>query len=124
MAEVELDDLWLHTASDLSDYLMLELNGEVEDTSKQAVARRYANGRVRMIASAGTFARLDLRLEQVELPDVATLRSWVGTELLLREPRGRVMFGFYDSIRVEEVAAVGLAQVSLTFQEITGTIEA
>lgn len=123
MASVTLDDLWLHDAANLSSSIAGALTGEDESTSKPGEVRRYANGRLRSITGAGSSVELRLQMDLADRADVDVLRGWVktGTKLLLREPKGRLLWGVVFALDVTEVAGASddFADASFTFRQVT-----
>jgi len=122
MAGVTLDRLYLHTAADLSDYLAVYLDDLSESPEGPAEAREYANGRVRLITRPGIKSNVQIRLDLVSAADVQQLRTRAKTLLMLRDPFGRKLWGFYSAFSASQ-ALNGLCDVSLTFTEITASEE-
>jgi hypothetical protein len=120
MAQVILDELWIHDAADLSQHLRLILDAEDERAGADVQARTYAGGRVRMVSGPARPRSLRLRLDKVARADVDQLRAWAGRLLLFRDPRGRKIWGFYDAVPITELL-VDLADVDLDVTEVTHT---
>lgn len=123
MATVTLDRVYLHLASSLATYLTFFTAGRSDQRSVQGGVRRYANGRLRSVVRTGTMQQLPLTLLKVTDANLVTLDSWQGTLLLLRDVRGRVLFGSYYSLNVDDYEDRSGYSVSLTFQQVTSTVE-
>lgn len=126
MAAVTLDRLYLHLASDPSTYIAHPIELTTWSPSVPAERRDLAAGRSRIVARPGRRDSVPLVLSQITTADAITLEEdWPGLELMLRDPRGRLWWGFYADARVEEHASPSedLHVVSLTFQRTTGTVE-
>lgn len=120
MASVTLEGLWLHTASNLADFLVLHQNAQVETVARpmsmrftfpllpradiealrervteDVEVRRYAGGRTRAVA------RGDLHLQ------------------MLRDQRGRKAWGVVHELEVTESRDVPMAEASFTFTAVT-----
>lgn len=126
MASVNLDFLYLHRADDESIFLALDLAEEVATPQKQGEVRRLASGRRRAVLRPGSDHPVDISLDLVSRADRETLVDWIetGTLLILREPRGRVLWGHIFEAPVEESALTEDAlSISFTFQPITHSEE-
>lgn len=123
MASVTLSGLWVHQAADPDTYVVLDDGTVSEQTTVAGGTRRYANGRVRSITSAGHARIVVYRSELAERDDYLTLRSWVdeGIELLVRDPVGGVEWGNVYEIDGDPVPgnAEGYTNVSFTLETVT-----
>lgn len=118
MAEILLDELWIHDADNLATFVRVTLDRETEQPTVDGETRMYASGRMRAIVRPGRPGAHQLRCLQVERADVDQLRAWVGKLLLFREPRGRKFYGWYRALPITELP-VDLADVDLTVDELT-----
>jgi hypothetical protein len=124
MAGVTLTQLYLHDAADLSDYLAINVQDLSDALSAGVSTRDYANGRTRMVSTPSTGSSVSVSLTLVTEADRAALEGWVGTYLMLREPRGRVRWGFYSGLSASELLGPGrYSNLSLEFQGITASAE-
>lgn len=124
MASVTLEQAWFHDAEDLSTYVAADLNAASEQAERVGEVRRYANGRLRLITGPARPGVLDVQLEYCSRVVVDQLRAWIGKRLFYRDPRGRTEFGTFMQLSVDEIPGVGddVANVSLGFQKLTGTV--
>lgn len=126
MAEITLTDLWLHDATDLSSFVQLPLNklssvqGEVAGS-----VRRYAGGRLRFIRRPGDKDSLNVSLVMVSQTTADSINDWTGKLLMLRDPKGRKLFGTYRNVSIGEKAGPvdKVRSVSFRFEEVTETEE-
>jgi hypothetical protein len=124
MAAVTLDQLYLHDAADLADYIAHPLEPTSWQPAVPAVRRVLAAGRRRLVRRTGRDDTVTITLRHVPTALVVRLEDdWPGRLLLLREPRGRVWWGFYDQVAVEELVnpAEDLHTITFTFQRLTGS---
>lgn len=120
MASVNLDRVWLALASDPDTGLSFRSIGKTDSTSTPGDVRRYSNGRLRLIRrpgpaqTIGVTARL-LTREQTEL-----LQDLAGQVVLLRDNRGRKLYGVYLTVDVDDLKARAAGQdVTLQIQQVT-----
>lgn len=124
MATVTLTSLWLHTASDLSDYLLLGQNAETEVYAQPTEVRRYAGGRLRAVTRTGAGRTLQITLPGVEPATYESLKERVGVEQMLRDQRGRKLWGVIGEVTAdEELGHARLESISFTFLEVTDSEE-
>jgi hypothetical protein len=126
MATVTLTQVWFHNRSDLSDYVTLDATQLWDQTASPGQVRRFAGGRLRSITTTGNHRQLSITFELVDRDTVDQLRDWTGVTLLYRDPLGRNLFGVFHEPWILELPTTGVDsvyQVSLTFEEITDTVE-
>lgn len=127
MASVNLDYLYLHDANDEPTFLALDLDSLTATPTKQGSIRRLASGRRRAVLREGSDDPLEVGVEQVSRADRETLASWVreGRLILLRDPRGRALWGHAFALNVEEMplAPDEAANLTFTFETITHSEE-
>lgn len=120
MASVTLTDLWLHSAADHSDFVRLAQNAEAEVYDQPVEVRRYANGRLRSVTRPGTQQTLTFTLPLVSRSDYDELLSRVGSLQLLRDQRGRILWGIIGEVDGDEdIFADRVQSVSFTFRQVT-----
>lgn len=122
MASVILPDLFVNDPSDPSQpyrwYLSTE--GLTASPERPTEVRRYAFGRFRAITRRRSQQHLDVSLEAVDRETVHQVEAWEGVTLLVRDPTGRRFFAVYTGPTINEYGnGSGLADVSLTFVEVT-----
>lgn len=119
MASVTLTRLWLHDAADLSDFITVRTAELGEVPAVHGEVRRYANGNLRAVRRAGTARQVRVRLRPSVRSDVDQIAAWTGRRLMLRDSRGRKLWGVYWDPQVTEVPGVDRADVSFTFEQVT-----
>lgn len=124
MAGITLDRLYLHRADDLATYLAFYTSGRGDQRSLDGEVRAYANGRNRIITRAGTARSLPVTVRQATDADLDTLEEWRGELLMLRDHRGRLVYGTYFTLAVADYKDRSGYDVSLEFVESTHDFEA
>jgi hypothetical protein len=120
MAAVQLSALWLHTASDLSDSMTLGQNAEAEELSKPGEVRTYAGGRHRAVKRAGTTTVLRITAPFMTRGDYLSLQDRVGVKQMLRDQRGRKLWGVFWQVTGDEwLAKDRVERVEFTFEQLT-----
>lgn len=120
MAQVTLDDVWFHLPDQPSSFVRATLTSEREITTRSTQVRNYAAGRRRAITRPGTSRTLFLGLDLAERVDIVQLQAWEGAVVMLRDPRGRKLWGIYDGLTVDELSGQEqVANVTLVFVEVT-----
>lgn len=123
MATINLTQIWIHDAADLSSYITADVLEVQPSFAIDGEVRTYAGGRRRLITRAGRSRSLPLTLELVAAADVAQLEAWAGQLLMVRAPQGLLMFGSFLGLEAVWRAADEAEAVSLAITEITTTIE-
>lgn len=123
MASVTLDNVHMHPVDDPDSQITAVLTSERESSNRAGTTRMYAGGRRRSVTRPGLTVDLDIGLQFLARATVNTLRDWVENEqlLVLREPRGRVLFGNVFGLQITEIAGTdeGFADVTFTFSKVT-----
>lgn len=126
MAQITLTDLWLHDSNNLASSIRIPLNKlQSVENSVEGTVRRYANGRLRYIRRPGDKDTLAVQLVMVPQATFEAIRAWSGKELMMRDPKGRKVFGIYGSVSANEQAGPTeyVRGVSFSFEEITDSEE-
>lgn len=119
MASVDLDRAWIHRTDDLSVYVSA-FSADWDDVEQiPGEVRRYAGGRLRIVSRPGKQQVLSVTLRYVPLVSIETLRSWAGSLLLVRDKRGRKLYGTFFSTEVSDLKGVAYADVTLEFSQVT-----
>lgn len=79
----------------------------------------FAGGRYRSIATEGLSGAQTFMLRDVTDAQIETLKSWAGQLVLIRDNRGRRMFGTYYEVTYADRMAEGYYDVSLALSETT-----
>lgn len=121
MTTITLEEAWFNLASDLSQYVALELSAESDVTTKRASLQSYTQGRRRSVTKVGTKKTISVEFAAATRAQAEQLEDWIGEVLLYRDPRGRRIFCQFFDAPVEEIpgADTDVVNVSLTLHEIT-----
>jgi hypothetical protein len=119
MAAVTLTHLWLHDAADPSVYVKLRLHELSATPARRAEAREYAAGRVRKISRPTRRQTIAFDCRLVDRSTITQLEEWAGRTLMLRDPRGRKAWGFYEQVEVGEHRWTERGDVHIDFEVIS-----
>ena len=119
MASVTLNELWIHDADDLSDYVRVRVSELSAPQEQAGEVREYAGGRRRIIRRKTRRREVSVELSNVDREVLPRLDDWAGRLLMLRDPRGRVMWGSFFSFSVEETRGLrDRVTVGFTFHQV------
>ena len=119
-ASVTLSTVWINLASTLSNYQSFPLMSALEvDTNQPGEVRTYAGGRLRLVTTAGVARTATLTLPECSRDQINWLQSVVGQTVLVRDDRGRKIWGTFLSPKVSENQYNTTGDVTLTINEIT-----
>lgn len=125
MAYVTLTGVYLAPVDDYT--LQTVLNAGVQPLSDRTGVigefRRFAGGRVRLITQSGTERGLAVTVSRATRTTRELLDSWKGQTLLLRDGRGRLVFGSYLTLEVTEQVGLPYCDLAFEFVEITTDVE-
>lgn len=117
---VTLDDVWIHKGDDPSTYVRCSYTRPArENVDREGEVRRYAGGRFRSIAQVGRRKEVTFTLTWVSNADFDTLASWAGDLVMVRDARGRLVWGVYQSADINDRRAYKEGDVTLTVTEVT-----
>jgi hypothetical protein len=119
MAAITLSSVWISTALTPSRSVQLAATSIVETPTVTGAVRGYANGRQRAITSASRPRSIALAFTLVTSADAATLASWVGQLVLLRDPFGMKVWGSYFALPRTQQNVPGVNDITMTLTEIT-----
>lgn len=120
MAVLTLSGVHIARVADLSTVVRLNAGVELEQSGGRMVRRvSGANGRQRSIRRPGRAISLSVTAPRIDRTTRETLEAWEGDTCLLRDGRGRVVFGFYAEPDFEELPGPPLCDVQLLFQSLT-----
>ena len=124
MASIELTGLWLALVSELDNQLHFTQVSVEPTYAVPGGFRRYANGVVRFITGSGKEKSVDVEIREVTRPEREILETWYGELALLRDSRGRILFGVFPEISTpERQGSTGICDVSFTFTATTHSVE-
>lgn len=119
MAAVALSAVWIQDAQALGTAVQVHATSIVETQSTDGSVRSYANGRQRSVAKTARPRQVAMTLTLVAQADGATLASWEGRMVLIRDPFGLKMYAvYYSTVRTQREIA-GVDDISLTATEVT-----
>ncbi len=124
MASVMLSGVYLAPVSDLADVLVLNAAVSLAGASGvRGEIRTYAGGVTRLITRAGSVKTATVEVKRASRTTREQLAEWAGVLLLLRDGRGRCIYGSFLSVDEGENAGLPVCDLSLTFTEITTSVE-
>lgn len=119
MASVLLDRVILTDAADLSDSIAFYSDDRGDSRTRDGAFKTYAGGRVRLVTTPTRTRTLTLRAVDVTPAQVAWLDEHTGTTVLLRDKKGRRVWGSYLSVSEVDRLAQTKQDVALTFVQTT-----
>lgn len=121
MAAVKLHYTWvtlLSTGQSVKAYTARE---RTHGREREGEVRRLAGGRFRGIGTLGVRRTQQFTLRDVEQADLDLLESWIGQTVLVRDKRGRRMFGVYWEVsyndRMSKYFDVGINLIEVSYEE-------
>ena len=124
MAEVALQGLYLAPLSDYTEQIVLNAGVTLSESGgPRGEVRIYAGGRLRRVTRAGRPKSTPVRIAYTDRATRETLESWEGVTLMLRDGRGRLIFGSFLPLAVEEVPGLPYCHLSFTFDALTHSVE-
>jgi|GEM_PF-1750122 len=97
------------------------MSGLEVDTIQPGEVRRYATGRLREITTGPVARQISLTLPECTRDQINWLQSNAGQVVLVRDDRGRKMWGAYFDVKVVENQYNTNGDVSLVVNEVTFT---
>lgn len=120
MASVQLDAVVLALATNLADLVVLDVTSLKDTDDPNGEVRGYASGRQRNITRPGGRRVVSFTGDVVQDRDTLDkLQSWSRHLVLLRDPRGRKVYGRLSGVDVTENIAVDVAEISATVTQVT-----
>jgi hypothetical protein len=119
MASVDLAYTWVNLLSTGESVKGYTARGRSHDRAGDGETRRMAGGRFRAIGTLGTRRSQQFAIRDLSLADVDTLESWIGQTVVIRDNRGRRMFGVYWSVPTSDRMDPNYYDVALSVTEVT-----
>lgn len=121
MTTVALTTVWLNLATDLSDYQSFSyMSGLNVNTMRPGTDREYANGRLRLVLNGSTRRTFQLTLPACTRDQIDWLELHTAELMLVRDDRGRKVWGTYFKMSVSEKSAdTDSGDVEIEFKQIT-----
>ncbi len=123
MASVTISKLYIHSASDFSDYLELSVSGITPDLQKHVTHAEYAGGRVRVKTRPGQRFRVGYDLPFLTRAEREALTERAGQAVMVRDPVGHKFFAVMPDLSGDFFRARTDSKASVTFEEYTSTEE-
>jgi hypothetical protein len=121
MTTLTLDKVAVAPVSDLSAVVFLPQTTETFVDAIPSEVRIYAGGRRRAVTRPGASRNITLTLRQLDRDDYDTLAGYRGQVMLVRDQRGRAVYGVFSSINgaVERDRPTLVMDVTVAFSEVT-----
>lgn len=124
MSSVTFEDIYIYVESDMSDYQQFTYYQPVREWfDNDGTVRRYAGGRVRSVTRAGKFRKVYVELAWVTREQLEWLVDNVGVLMMLKDNKGRVVFGVYSQVNILDQRVFDEAIVSIVLDEVTHSVE-
>lgn len=119
MAHVDLLYTWVNLLSTGQSVKGYTANGRAHQRSAEGETRRMAGGRFRAVGTLGVRRTQTFAIRDLSLSDIETLENWIGETVLVRDKRGRRMFGVYWSVPTQDRKDPNYYDVALEVTEVT-----
>jgi hypothetical protein len=121
MTSVALTTVWLNLASDLTDNQSFPMMSKLSVTPERpGEAREYANGRIRLVRKGAQKTTFNVTLPLCTRDQIEWIEANTGELMLIRDDRGRKVWGTYFKPSIDEVSEdTDAGDVEFTFVEIT-----
>ena len=120
MTILTLTKLHIASVADLSDQVIIQAQGFSTQVTDSTTIRRYSQGRDRAISTPGRTLAFPVTCVHVSRADYLELEERSGTAQLLRDTRGRRVFGLISALTGTEARAYDrMSGVSFTFTSLT-----
>jgi len=117
---IVLSTVWINLASNPSSFQSFPLMSALEvDTMQPGQIRTYAGGRLRLVTTAGVARSATITLPECSRAQINWLQSNAGNIVLVRDDRGRKIWGAFLNPKVVENQYNTNADVTLVINEIT-----
>jgi hypothetical protein len=119
-ASVTLSTVWINLASTLSNYQSFDQMSALQvDTNQPGEVRTYAGGRLRLVTTAGVARTATITIQEATRDQINWLQTYVGQTVLVRDDRGRKIWGTFLTPKVTENQHNGNGDVTIVVNEIT-----
>lgn len=119
MATLSLGKTFVNLVSTGEAVIAYTGKGRTRAYSTDGDVQRFAGGRFRSISSEGVAGEQTFMLRDVSEDDLATLQSWEGQTVLVRDNRGRRMFGTFYTVGYADGPDPAYYDVTLNVKEVT-----
>lgn len=119
MVSISLDRTFVNLVATGETVQAYTGRGRSRQYRTDGAVQAFAGGRYRSIALEGVSGQQTFMLRDVSDADIETLKSWIGETVLVRDNRGRRMFGTYYEVGYSDRMAEGYYDVTLTVTEVS-----
>lgn len=120
---VTLNQIWLHDASNPADFLRFYTIDRSDKRDRSGSVRVYAGGRRRVVTTPARAQNIGVTLRMVTTAEVDQLEEWAGTVLMYRDHIGRLAFGTFFELDVDDYKDRLHHDVTFDFVTSTFSIE-
>lgn len=118
--------LYLHDAADLSSFDSWGVGGITEVKEASGSVTAFANGRLRAVTGPSKARTYQVSLPYIDRSTLTALDSYLNKPVLLRGPRGRVVYGQFFDYNITEgmlpgqtPSGIPVEAATFTFHEIS-----
>lgn len=119
MVAITLDRTYVNLVSTGALVAAYTGRGRSHTYQSAGAVQPFAGGRFRSITTEGVSGTQTFMLRDVTDTQLATLQSWIGETVLVRDNRGRRMFGTYYEVAYSDGNTFGYYDVQLSVSEVT-----
>lgn len=119
MATITLGQTYINLLSTGEYVSAFTSRGRQRSYQGRGNAEGFAGGRYRSISEEGVAGSQTFTLRDVTVTQLDTLISWIGQTVLVRDNRGRRMFGTYYNVSYNDRMLQGYHDVQITLSEVT-----
>lgn len=119
MVSINLDRTWVNLVATGAYVAAYTGRGRSRSYKTDGAVQAFAGGRFRSISIEGLSGAQTFVLRDVTDADIETLKSWIGETVLVRDNRGRRMFGAYYDVSYSDRMTEGLYDVTLNVTEVS-----
>ncbi len=119
MVMISLDRTWVNLVSTGASVSAYTGRGRSRQYQQTGAVQQFAGGRFRAISTEGIGGSQTFTLRDVNDADLETLKSWIGQAVLVRDNRGRKMYGTFFVTGWSDRMAEGYYDISIQLSEIT-----
>jgi hypothetical protein len=119
MASVELGYTWVNLVSTGESVKGWTGRGRTHGRQRDGEVRRLAGGRFRSVGTLGVRRTQSFVIRDLTQADIDTLEEWVGQLVLVRDKRGRKMYGVYWSVDNADKYSPDYYDIAISLTEVT-----
>jgi|SRR5882724_1076885 len=119
MVAVSLAYTWVNLVATGASVSAYTGRGRSRDYKTEGSVQGFAGGRYRSISTEGVAGQQTFVLRDVSDANIDTLKSWIGQTVLVRDNRGRRMFGTYYDIAYTDRMLANYYDVTINVVEVT-----